>query len=144
MSRQEARGPAVIDTNVFAADIVPGSRLAPMYEPLTAGRPALISFQTVAELHFGAIRRGWGRPRLLKLERRIEDAETVWPGPELVLIYARLRADCLRIGHALGQRHHDADRWIASTALRLDVSLVSHDRIFRDVPGLVLETVLPP
>ncbi len=52
-------------------------------------------------------------------------------GPELVQIYARLRADCEALGHALGQREHNADRWIAATALRLAVPLVSNDGIFR-------------
>jgi predicted nucleic acid-binding protein len=65
----------------------------------------------------------------------------VHSGPELVLTYARLRVDCERIRHALSQREHDADRWIAATAIRLGISLVSNDGIFRDVPGLVLETV---
>ena len=46
-----------------------------------------------------------------------------------------------RAGHGLGQRDHDADRWIAATALRLGVPLVSNDRIFERVPGLVLESV---
>ncbi len=135
MSRQQVRGPVVIDTNVFGAAIVPGSRLASLYEPLIAGRPALISFQTVAELRFGAIRRGWGRARILNLERRIAEAETVWAGPDLVLVYAQLRADCERIGHALGQRQHDADRWIASTAIRLGLPLVSHDQYFSKSPA---------
>ena len=52
----------------------------------------------------------------------------------------RLRFDCERIGHALGQRDHDADRWIAATALRLGVPLVSNDQIFENVPGLVFES----
>ena len=59
-------------------------------------------------------------------------------------MYAQLRVDCERIGHALGQRDHDADRWIAATALRLGVPLVSNDQIFRDVPGLVLESAASP
>ena len=46
-----------------------------------------------------------------------------------------------KIGHALGQRDHDADRWIAATALRLGIPLVSNDRIFQETPGLVLEAV---
>jgi predicted nucleic acid-binding protein len=47
--------------------------------------------------------------------------------------------DCQRIGHALSQRAHDADRWIAATAVRLGIPLVSNDGIFRGVPGLQLE-----
>ena len=59
--------------------------------------------------------------------------------PELVLVCAQLRADCEAIGHALGQREHNADRWIAATAIRLGVPLVSNDAIFRGVPGIGLE-----
>ena len=52
----------------------------------------------------------------------------------------RLRVECQRVGHALSQREHDADRWIAATALRLDVPLVSNDGVVRATPGLLLET----
>ena len=73
------------------------------------------------------------------MEEKINQAETVHSGPELVQVYAQLRADCERVGHALGQRDHDADRWIAATALRLGVPIVSNDRIFANTPGLVVE-----
>jgi predicted nucleic acid-binding protein len=65
----------------------------------------------------------------------------VHTGPELVLICARLRADCAAAGHALAQSEHNADRWIAPTAIRLQVPLVSNDKIFRGVPNLVLESL---
>ncbi|HEV7496214.1 hypothetical protein [Baekduia sp.] len=51
-----------------------------------------------------------------------------------------MRATCKARGHALAQREHNADRWIAATAMRLGVPLVSNDGIFRNVPGLDLET----
>ena len=76
-----------------------------------------------------------------RLEARIASAQVVYPGPDLVAVYAQLRVECERVGHALSQRDHDADRWIAATALRLDVPLVSNDRIFNNVPGLHIETV---
>jgi predicted nucleic acid-binding protein len=45
-------------------------------------------------------------------------------------------------GHRnLAQKVHDADRWIAATAVRLGLPLVSNDGIFVDVPGLKLETL---
>ena len=72
MSSAPPRGPVVIDTDVFSADLVPGSRLAERYAPLITGRPAFISFQTVAELRYGAIRRGWGHARMLRLEAKVE------------------------------------------------------------------------
>jgi predicted nucleic acid-binding protein len=141
VTAQQVRGPIVIDTDVFGADLVPESRLAALYEPVIVGRPAFISFQTAAELRFGALLRGWGAARMLKLQAKLEVAEIVHSGPALVLVYAQLRVDCPRIGHALTQREHDADRWIAATAVRLGIPLVSNDSIFRDVPGLELETI---
>ena len=145
MSTQPQRGPIVIDTDVFGAVLVPGSALAAAYEPIILGRPAFISFQTAAELRYGALRRNWGESRMRKLAARIASAETVHTGPDLVLTCARLRFDCERIGHALAQREHNADRWVAATAIRLGVPLVSNDRIFHHIPGLVLESAaIPP
>lgn len=59
--RRRERGPVVIDTGVFGADLVPGSPLIVLYEPIIAARPAFISFQTVAELRYGALRRAGAR-----------------------------------------------------------------------------------
>ena len=139
-----ARGPIVIDTDVYGAELVPGSALAAVYQPIIVGRPAFISFQTAAELRYGALRRNWSDSRMRKLESRIAAAETVHTGPDLVRTYARLRVDCERIGHALSQREHDADRSVAATALRLGVPLVSNDGIFHNTPGLLLETATRP
>ncbi len=144
MSLQPTRGPVVIDTDVFGADLVPGAKLATLYESIIVGRPAFISFQTAAELRYGALRRHWGSARMRKLDARVAEAEIVHSGPELVATYAQLRADCERVGHALHQRHHDADRWVAATAIRLGIPLVSNDGIFKGVPGLAFETVTRP
>lgn len=133
------RGPIVVDTDVFSADLSDTTLIA-VYEPIIVGRPAFLSFQTVAELRFGALRRSWGIARMRKLDAKIATAEVVHSGDELVAVYAQLRAACVRLGHALGQRDHDADRWIAATALRLGVPLVSNDRIFEGTPGLQLES----
>jgi predicted nucleic acid-binding protein len=137
-----SRRPVVIDTGVFGAHLTPGSPLPALYAPLIDRRPAFISFQTVAELRFGALRRGWGEHRTRRLAASISRAEVVWPGPDLVEVYAALRVSCESAGHPLGQRHHDADRWIAASAIRLGVPLVSHDAVFIDAPGLDLETML--
>lgn len=67
---------------------------------------------------------------MLRLEAKIQLAEIVHTGPELIHVYAQLRADCEARGHALAQRAHTADRWIAATAIRLGVPLVSNDHSF--------------
>ncbi len=132
-------GPIVIDTDVYSADLSETALIA-VYEPIIVGRPAFLSFQTVAELHFGALRRNWGAARMRKLDAKIAAAQVVHSGEDLVATYARLRAECVRLGHVLGQRERDADRWIAATALRLGIPLVSNDRIFEGAPGLQLES----
>ena len=77
MSAARPRGPIVIDTDVFSADLVPGSKLAELYAPIITGRPAFISFQTVTELRYGALRREWGSARMLKLDAKIQRAEVI-------------------------------------------------------------------
>lgn len=137
---ESSREPIVVDTGVFGADLVPGSALSELYEPILRARPAFVSFQTVAELLYGARRRGWGELRTRQLETRIAQAQVVYPGSELIEVHVRLRVACAESGHALADRVHDADRWIAATAIRLGIPLVSHDRIFEGTPGLELET----
>ncbi|MEO7557019.1 MAG: hypothetical protein ABIV94_10510 [Acidimicrobiales bacterium] len=66
--------------------------------------------------------------------------EIVYPGPDLVRSYAELRVACQRARHALSQREHDADRWIAATAVRVGIPLDSNDGVFDNTPGLVVET----
>jgi tRNA(fMet)-specific endonuclease VapC len=136
-------GPAVIDTTVFGSALTPTTAaLAAQYDRLIAGCVPFISFVTLAELHFGAQHAGWGPARLQKLEARLNTAEIVWPGPSLVETYVKLRLGCADIGHGLSQKDHEADRWIAATALWLRVPLVAHDSIFKDVPGLTLISAL--
>jgi predicted nucleic acid-binding protein len=140
---QAARGQVVIDTGVFGARLTRRTRpLAALYQPLVEGRAALVSFITVAELRFGARLAAWGPARLRSLDRQLTRAETVWPGPELTDCYVTLRAWCVRNGHGLGQKDHEADRWVAAAAIWLGVPLVAHDAIFANVDDLHLLTKL--
>jgi hypothetical protein len=43
------RGPIVLDTDVFSADLS-GDPLIAVYQPIIVGRPAFVSFQTVADV----------------------------------------------------------------------------------------------
>jgi tRNA(fMet)-specific endonuclease VapC len=137
------RGPVVIDTGVFGAQLTCRTwPLGELYRPLVEGRAAVISFITVAELRFGARLATRGPQRLRRLERELRRAETIWPGPELIDAYAALRAWCVKAGHGLGQKDHEADRWVAATAMWLGVPVVAHDAIFANVEGLNLLTKL--
>jgi predicted nucleic acid-binding protein len=137
------RGPVAVDTGVFAAELVRrGAPLAESYRPLIEGRPFVVSFVTVAEVRFGARLAGWGVARLQRTEQRLAQARIVWPGAELVEVYADLRSGCVRVGHGLGQKEHEADRWVAATALWLGIPLVAHDKVFKNVEDLELLTRL--
>lgn len=138
-------GPVVVDTGVFGADLSDSSKpLADLYSALLEGRRILISFATVAELRYGALRAGWGAKRRKDLEETIGTAKIVWPGHELTHEYASLRAECVAVGHGLAEKSNEADRWIAATARYVGIPLVSHDGVFANAPGLDLLTLVPP
>ena len=130
----------VVDTDVYSARLIPNSTLARRYESLLVGRLEFVSFQTIAEIRYGALLRGWGATRLRRMEAEIARIEVIHSGPQLFRAYAELRVACKRAGHALSQREHDADRWIAASAVRLGIALVSNDGVFANTPGLTLET----
>jgi predicted nucleic acid-binding protein len=65
-----------------------------------------------------------------------------WPDQGLVDAYAVLRVWCSSRGQGLGHKEHEADRWIAATAMCLGIPLVAHDAIFAKVDGLDLLTRL--
>jgi predicted nucleic acid-binding protein len=117
--------------------------LADRYRMLIDASPVVLAFQTVMELRYGALRADWGDLRRRRLERRIAELSVVQPDDEMISICAELRKECRRIGHPLASKIHDSDRWIAATAIRLGVPLVSHDSIFTAAPRLELVTIAP-
>lgn len=118
------------------------NRLAEHYRALIGPRRVLLAFQTVMELRYGVLRAGWGQLRRRRLERRIAELTVVQPDDEMITMCATLRAHCTQIGHALAGKLHDGDRWIAASAMRLNVPLVSHDAIFDGAPSLQLVTAI--
>ena len=113
--------------------------LAATYRSLIGGRLTVVSFVTITELRYGVMRANWGELRRRGLERDLTRLVIVQPDDELMQICAELRASCERDGHGLGQKIHEADRWIAATAIMLDVPLIPNT-IFSDVPKLVAES----
>lgn len=131
----------VVDTMVISwlFDDRP-NRLADRYRTLIGAKPVLLAFHTVMELRYGALRARWGDLRRRRLERRIAELTIVQPDDGMITACANLRARCAQIGHALGDKLHDGDRWIAAAAVRLNVPLVSHDGLFDEAPGVELIT----
>ncbi len=54
----------------------------------------------------------------------------------MISVCAELRQGSRQIGHPLGDKVHDGDRWIAAAAIRLGLPLVSHDGVFDGAPRL--------
>lgn len=141
--RAAGREPVVVDTNVFGAELTHrGAAVVAAYGRHVDGHDLVISFITAAELRYGARLAGWGERRLQRLEVRLAAAEIVWAGDGLLDEYVSLRHECSVSGHPLGQKYHEADRWIAATARWLSVPLVAHDAVFRDAPGVTVVTEL--
>ena len=108
------------------------------YRALVGQARVILALQTVAEVRSGALLAGWGELRTRRLERSLSRSRVVLPDDDLATVYAKLRNDCHRIGHALAAKDHAGDLWIAATAVRLGLPLVSDDGIFEAVPGLRL------
>ena len=123
---------------VVSALITEGRDPAPAdeFRRLIDGRSVVVSFVT---RDGDAVRRAegeLGRTPSTWLERTLSRFVAVQPDDELMTARAALRDRSEREGLALGQKIHDADRWIAATALHLGVELVSDDAVFENVAGL--------
>jgi predicted nucleic acid-binding protein len=106
----------VIDTMAVSALINPdrSSSEAAEFRDLVGGRVTVVSFMTVTELRYGALKAGWGEFRRRGLERDLDQFTVVEPDDEMMQLRAALRARCERVGHGLGQKIHEADQWIAA------------------------------
>lgn len=96
----------------------------------------VLPFTVVAEMRFGAELAGWGARRRGVLERLISRSGVIPPLVEVTDAYVDLRTWCVRAGHGLGAKEHEADRWVAAVAIAGRLPLASDDAIFDDVTGL--------
>jgi predicted nucleic acid-binding protein len=136
-------GRVVVDTNVFTAWLRgSGSPLALQYVNHLVGQQVAVSPQTVAEARYGALNAGWGPRRLREVEQMTNRVRVLDVDGETIEAVAQLRNQCRLIGHALHQRLHNADLWIAAAAIRWALPLVAHDGVFIGCPGLDLRTEL--
>ena len=144
MRQREGATHVVVDTDVASWLLNP--RPLPQAEQarrVTAGRTRVVSFMTVTELHFGVLSAGWGELRRRRLERSVADLDVIQTGEKLIHQCAQLRAWARRNGHAIGGKIHEADRWVAATALLLGLELVAGDGIFNGIEGLDVSRIRP-
>ena len=101
----------------------------------------MVSFMTAAEIEYGMESDGWGGHRRAGMRRYLDERFSVvypdYPDSQTVEIWASIVAGCERKGRSIA--HSDA--WIAATALRLSVPLVTHNaRDYSAVDELLLFT----
>jgi tRNA(fMet)-specific endonuclease VapC len=129
----------LIDTDI-ASFIFKGSDYASPYMPLLSGHELALSFMTVAELFQWAILRKWGELRLAQLEQYLSNYAVIPVDQPLCREWALVRADRQRAGRSISPQ----DAWIAATALRHDLPLVTHNvKDFLEIPNLRLITPSP-
>ena len=126
----------LLDTNIVSYLFKPDTR-ATLYAPHLLDRELAISLMTVAELFQWAAIRNWGKPRVKRLEQLL-DRYTILPvDMELCRHWAEIRAIRSKAGLAISPQ----DAWIAATARRYTLALVTHNPDdFAQIPGLTIIT----
>lgn len=126
----------LIDTDI-ASFIFKGSEYADPYIPLLSGYELALSFMTVAELFQWAVLRQWGNRRLAQLEQALLNYLVIPTDQPLCREWASVRAKRQRTGRPISPQ----DAWIAATALRYDLPLITHNvKDFYDIPNLQIIT----
>jgi tRNA(fMet)-specific endonuclease VapC len=119
----------VVDTDVVSF-LFKNHPIGQFYDPILAGRLALISFMTVAEVERWAIQHRWSAQRLDWLHLYLRRFTVVPSSPDL----CRKWAEVMVAARAAGRRIESADAWIAATAVLYDAPLATHNR--RDYLGV--------
>jgi predicted nucleic acid-binding protein len=129
----------VIDTDAFSQVFV--STRGPNSRDLRdrlVGRIPVVAAQTYAELRAWPRIRKWGDTRSGQLDRILAGTTVVPVTPEVIEAFVDLTVGCRECGHALGDKIHTADRWVAATAIAIDRPLVALDGVYLGTPGLAL------
>jgi len=122
----------LVDTNIVSY-IMRGSREAMMYIPLLQNKVLSVSFITVGELYFWAEKKNWGHQKRLQLENVLKKYVVIPYDSKIAEHYAKVRAERERKGLPISC----ADAWIAATAVRHDIPVVTHNaRDFREISNL--------
>jgi predicted nucleic acid-binding protein len=135
-------GTVLVDTNVFTSRLRERSPLAGRYAKHLFGQRIALAPQTVAEARYGVLNAKRGPARMEQLARLVARARILPVDVGTIETVADLRNRCRMIGHPLHQSDHNADLWIAATAIRWSIPLVAHDAVFAGCPCVHLLTEL--
>jgi tRNA(fMet)-specific endonuclease VapC len=126
----------LLDTDVFSMFFRRDPRSL-RYDEDVRGRIRCLSFATVAELRFGAIAAAWGERRRQQLEDAIARTVVLSADDSVTLFWAWVKAARQHVGRPISSE----DCWVAATALRHDLPLLTHNAAdYQDITGLKLIT----
>jgi len=121
----------LVDTNI-ASYAIKGDTRAELYEAHIFGEAPALSFFSVGELYRWTVKYQWQAARLNRLTNYLESYQILHSDDETCWVWARLM--CVP-----GRPIEPGDAWIAATALRHGIPLVSHNRShFDHIVGLDL------
>jgi tRNA(fMet)-specific endonuclease VapC len=126
----------LLDTNIVSYLFKRDTRAA-LYTPHLLDRELAVSLMTVAELFQWAAIRNWGRQRVQRLDQLLDRYTLLPVDVELCRHWAEIRAMRSKAGLAISPQ----DAWIAATARRYTLALVTHNPDdFAQIPGLTIIT----
>lgn len=105
----------VVDTDVFS-NLFAG-RDAEQYRQHLTGVVPVLSFASVAELHYGAASANWGERRRQDLEEAIRRYLVAPYNEEMAKLWGTLKAQATKSGHPLGAPVQTNDLWVCATAI---------------------------
>jgi tRNA(fMet)-specific endonuclease VapC len=119
----------LLDTDVFSYILKNDSR-GRAYQSHIQGKRACLSFMTVAELYRWTIMRNWQSKRVDQMRNEIKQHVVIPFDDAMAWQWAQIMSQ-------KGRPMASSDAWIAATAVRYDIPLVTHNRQhFAHVPGL--------
>jgi predicted nucleic acid-binding protein len=135
--------PVLVDTDVFSRVFViePRDDVADQWAARLEGRTVVIAVQTSVELRAWPLLHHWGDKRTQRLLQRIASVPALQVSQSVQDRYVDLTAWAKHSGHAVYDKTHTADRWIAATALAHDLELASRDGLFVGIASLRLLTL---
>ncbi|MEM9271691.1 MAG: type II toxin-antitoxin system VapC family toxin [Cyanobacteria bacterium P01_F01_bin.143] len=126
----------LVDTDVVSF-LLKGDSRAHQYASIIQGHRLALSFMTVAELFQWAAVRNWGKERTANLEKSLTNYLIIPVDIEVCRIWGNLRAERQAIGRVISPQ----DAWIAATAIRYDLPLVTNNaKDFQNISDLQVLT----
>lgn len=112
----------VLDTNIVSFILKKDTR-AKIFEPFLTGKILALSFMTEAELLRWSLERKWGTRKTSQLEKALLKFVVLPYDRELGWQWSRIKTECGRVGETIAH----ADAWIAATACRHELPLLTHN-----------------